>query len=1100
MDLMNLVAKLSLDTSDYDKGIKGAKNALPSLSTGAVVAGNLISAGFQQAGSVISGFANGIMETGMNFEKSLSQVVATTGLQGQEAAEAYDKFKAAAEQAGATTKFTSEEAGQALNYLALAGYETEKATAVLPSVLSLAAAGDMELAYASDLATDAMSALGLEANKANFDAFGDKLARTASKSNTSVAQLGEAILTVGGTAKQLNGETTELNTALGVLANRGIKGSEGGTALRNVILTLTAGTKKAQKAMNKLGIVVEDKVTGKMKPLNDIMGQFNKALSGMSDVEKMDALNKIFNKTDLAAVQGLMAGIGTEWDNLEKEIKDSAGAMKAMEETQLDNLKGDVTIMESAIQGLQIAVFNGLNGTAREAVQGFTNAIGIMTEKVSAWVSSDAVQQRLAAITASVSKFLALMANNLGPILDGILNLFGLLADGLVFVANNFDQIISVVGTAITVFGTMKAATAALNFAKLALSAGPLVLAFMALADIVKASGITMDDVKVIFTKAVDKIKNVLNKLLPPIQKVFGMLKGILGPLKFELHQFFEAMHQGGEVTLEIFGMAMKAAFERIWINLKNTFSVVGQMITKWFTSIEWQPIIDKVSGWAVGAWEAIKGVFALAGAKIVEWFTSVDWEAVKNTVGGWAQGALDKIGEVLSLAGQAIYNWFTSVDWEGIKNKVGGWAQGAFEKIKTFLSSVGAKLVEWFTSVDWDNVIQTVGGWASNAFDKIKEFLGGVGAKLKEWFTSVDWESIKATVGGWGEEAYQKIYTALGNVGKKLKTWFTNTDWNKVKSKVSSWTTGALTKIQEVLGNLAETIAGWFKGKDTDWEGVKDKVSGWASAAWTIIKAVFEGAAEGIANWFKGNEETWELVKTKVSAWAQGAWDAIKEIFENFGSNFVTWITSFDVNEILAAFKRLGGQIWNSIKSGLGNIPKNIVNAITGGTSEAGEQAGENTSGGFIKGITSTVNKVTEGAKNLASSAVSGIKNFLKIKSPSKVTDELGQYFGEGYEQGIIKKIKDVLDASEDMARASVNPLENLTAPTMALRSNLNASAGAVTGGAQAFALTDDNITKLADAIVAGIQRSGMDKGTISIDGREFGRYLRNGMEVGFV
>lgn len=1099
MDLMNLVAKLILDTSDYDKGIKSAKDALPSMSAGAIAAGNLISAGFQQVGSVIGNFASGIMNTGKEFEASLSQVVATTGLTGAEAEKAYAVMKAAAEQAGATTAFTAKQSADALNYLALAGYDAEKAAGVLPSVLSLAAAGGMDLAYASDLATDAMAALGIEANKANLDAFGDKLARTASRSNTSVAQLGEAILTVGGTANQLSGETVELNTALGVLANRGIKGSEGGTALRNVILTLTAGTKKSKEALNALGISIKD-AHGNMRPLDNIMGQFNKKLSGMSEVEKMDYLNKIFNKVDLAAVQGLMAGVGEEWDNLEKEIKDASGAMAEMEKTQLDNLQGDITIMESAIDGLRIAIFNGLNGTAREAVQGFTNAIGVMTEKVSAWISSDAVQQKLSKITASVSKFLGLMSNNLGPILDGVLNLFGLLADGLVFVADNFEQIISVVGTAITVFGTMKAATAALNFAKLALSAGPLVLAFMALADIVKASGITMDDVKVIFTKSVEKIKNVLNKLSPPIQKVFGMLKGILGPLKFELHQFFEAMHQGGEVTLEIFGMAMKAAFERIWVNLQNTFSVVGQMITKWFTSIEWQPIIDKVSGWAVGAWEAIKGVFALAGAKIFEWFTAVDWEAVKATVGGWAQGALDKIGEVLSLAGQAIYNWFTSVDWEGIKNKVGGWAQGAFDKIKTFLSGVGAKLVEWFTSVDWDNVIQTVGGWASNAFDKIKEFLSGVGAKLKEWFTSVDWESVKATVGGWGEEAYQKIHTALGNVGKKLKTWFTNTDWNKVKSKVSSWTTGALTKIQEVLGNLAETIAGWFKGKDTDWEGVKDKVSGWASAAWTIIKAVFEGAAEGIANWFKGNEETWELVKTTVSGWAQSAWDAIKAIFENFGTNFVTWITSFDVNEILEAFKKLGGQIWNSIKSGLGNIPKNIVNAITGGTSEAGEQAGENTSGGFVKGITSAVNKVTEGAKNLASSAVSGIKNFLKIKSPSKVTDELGQYFGEGYVHGIIKKIRDVMDASEAMARASINPLENLTAPTMALRSNLNTSAEAVTGGAQAFALTDDNITKLADAIVAGIQRSGMDKGTISIDGREFGRYLRNGMEVGFV
>ena len=137
--------------------------------------------------------------------------------------------------AGATTKFTASEAAQALNYLALAGYDAATSADVLPSILNLAAAGGLELANASDLATDAMAALGIEANAANLTRFGDEMAKASSKANYSVAQLGEAILTVGGTAKNLASGTVELNAALGVLANRGIKGEEGGTALRNMI-------------------------------------------------------------------------------------------------------------------------------------------------------------------------------------------------------------------------------------------------------------------------------------------------------------------------------------------------------------------------------------------------------------------------------------------------------------------------------------------------------------------------------------------------------------------------------------------------------------------------------------------------------------------------------------------------------------------------------------------------------------------------------------------------------------------------------------------------------------------------------------------------
>ena len=233
----------------------------------------------------------------------------------------------------------------------------------------------MDLAYASDLATDAMAALGIEASNENLTRFGDEMAKAASKANTSVAQLGEAILTVGGTAKSLAGGTTELNAALGVLANRGIKGSEGGTALRNVILSLSAPTDKAADAMKSLGLEVYD-ASGNMRPLNEVFKDLNASMENMSEGEKTQVLNEIFNKVDLKSAQALLAGCGDEFDNLADAIANSGGAMQDMADTQLDNLKGDLTILQSGLEGLGIAAYEGMQGPLREAVQLATSMVG----------------------------------------------------------------------------------------------------------------------------------------------------------------------------------------------------------------------------------------------------------------------------------------------------------------------------------------------------------------------------------------------------------------------------------------------------------------------------------------------------------------------------------------------------------------------------------------------------------------------------------------------------------------------------------------------------------------------------------------------------
>ena len=310
--------------------------------------------------AAVTGLGTAAVATAANFESSMSQVQATMGItkdamstvDGQ-TVNTMDTLNELAKKMGSETAFSASECAQALNYLALAGYDTQQMCDTLPTVLNLAAAGDIDLASASDMVTDAMSALGMEVSEAGTMV--DQMAKTASSTNTSVAQLGEGILTIGATAKSVKGGTAELNTALGILANNGIKGAEGGTHLRNIILSLQNPTDKAADAMNALGLSVYDS-EGNMRSMNDILGDLNTAMDGMTGEEKSNIISKIFNKTDLSSVNALLANTGDSWDELQQSITNSGGAAQQMADTQLDNLQGQLTILKSALEGLAISL------------------------------------------------------------------------------------------------------------------------------------------------------------------------------------------------------------------------------------------------------------------------------------------------------------------------------------------------------------------------------------------------------------------------------------------------------------------------------------------------------------------------------------------------------------------------------------------------------------------------------------------------------------------------------------------------------------------------------------------------------------------------
>lgn len=365
MNLMDLMIKIGVNDQ--------ASGAISTIATGVRSFARVGVAAVGAVGAGMIAFSKSAVDTGKEFDKSMSQVAATLGVTTDE----IDDLRTYAMEMGATTAFSAVQAADALNYMALAGYDSNKSMEMLPTVLDLAAAGNMELARASDMVTDAESALGLTTEETAQMV--DQMARTASKSNTSVEQLGDAILTIGGTASFMAGGTDRLNTVLGILADNGIKGSEAGTHLRNMLLKLSSPTEKGTRLMKKMGLEIYDG-SGKMRDMQDIMLDLNDAMSDMTEEDRVQTLSELFNSRDLSAVNALLHTSAKRWDELGEEIKDAQGAAKKMADTQLDNLAGDITLFKSAMEGAKITLSNALTPAIREFVQAGTAEIGKLDE------------------------------------------------------------------------------------------------------------------------------------------------------------------------------------------------------------------------------------------------------------------------------------------------------------------------------------------------------------------------------------------------------------------------------------------------------------------------------------------------------------------------------------------------------------------------------------------------------------------------------------------------------------------------------------------------------------------------------------------------
>lgn len=329
---------------------------------------NLLKNPILQAGAVLGvsvGLADTI-NTYKDFEAAMSQVQAISGSTQSD----LTRLTAKAKEMGATTKFTAAESAEAFNYMAMAGWNAEQMMGGIEGILNLAAASGEDLGTTSDIVTDALTAFGLKASDATH--FSDVLAQASSSANTDVGMMGETFKYVASMAGSLSYSIEDVALMTGLMANSGIKSTQAGTALNSVLTRLATNSSGAADAIAALGVNFYDSA-GNARPLGTVMGELREATKGMNQEQKSNLANTV---AGMEAQKGLLAILNASEDDYNKladAISNADGASKRMSDTMMDNLSGDITLFQSAVDGLKISLGERMsNSWFRDIVQWLT--------------------------------------------------------------------------------------------------------------------------------------------------------------------------------------------------------------------------------------------------------------------------------------------------------------------------------------------------------------------------------------------------------------------------------------------------------------------------------------------------------------------------------------------------------------------------------------------------------------------------------------------------------------------------------------------------------------------------------------------------------
>ena len=922
------------------------------ISLGDVIKANLISSaiinGVKELANGIKELAKGAISVGMDFESGMSQVAATMGMTTQEIAggsEAYTKLENAAKEAGNTTQFSATQAAEALNYMALAGYDADKAVETLPTVLNLAAAGGMDLATASDMVTDSMSALGDKAG--TTESFVDKMAKTSQKSNTSVQQLGEALLSVGGTAKSLAGGVTEANTVLGIFADSGTKGAEGGTALRNVILSLTAPTDTAKKKMKELGLEVFD-ANGNMRPLNETFQDLNGILGNMTQGEQTEVLNTIFNKVDLKSVNALLANSGERFNELSGYIENSTGAAEQMAATMNNNLQGKITILKSGLEGLGIAAYEKFETPLKNAVTNITNVIGDLQTDLTSGELSGALDKIATGFGNLVEKASEIIVAVLPKILEGL----GWIADHgdtiaslLAAIGAGFAvfKVASIINGVVTAIQGLTAAEVALNaiqkLVNITMAANPMMLIITLVATLVAAIVgfvATNEDARAAVVNAWNIVKDTVGKVVGEITKFFTET------IPNALSKVVDFVKDNWQDILLFLANPFAGAAKLLYEHCE-TFRNIVDNIASFFQELPgkiWDAILGAVT--TVTTWgENMKAAVVQAATEFVTnaiaFFQELPYKigyVIGQAIGNVVQFGID----LVTWATTEIPNFINTVItflvelpgkiWDAIVStitNIQNWGQQIYTEATTYIQNTITSVVNFLVELPgkiWDAIVSTITNiqnWGQQVYTQATNYIQNTITTVVSFLSQLPgkiWNAIVsaiANMANWGQQMLSQAKTAAMNILSNVYSTLSQMPgrvWNAIQGAIQSvanWGSGLLQQGRNAASQLVSAVI----------NGVASLPSQMANVGYNIVTGVWNGICNA-AGWFR----------RQVQSFFSGIVDGVKNAL---GIHSPSRVFQDEVGKYMAQGAGVGftnelGNVEEDIDKSLGTLTKKVA------------------------------------------------------------------------------------------------------------------------------------------------------------------------------
>ena len=382
------------------------------------------------------------IDVGKSFEAGMSEVQAISGASGKD----LEKLSAKAKQMGATTKFSATESATALKYMAMAGWKTNQMVSGLSGVMNLAAASGVRFGTVSDIVTDSMTAFGLKAKDSGH--FADVLAKASSSSNTNVAMMGETFKYVAPLAGSMKYSIEDTATAIGLMANAGIKGSQAGTELRSILTRLVKPPKDAAAALSALGISTT-KADGSMKPMRQTMAELREKFSGLTDSQKSQYAAAIAGQEAMSGLLAIVNASDSDFNKLQKAIDNSSGAAKKQADIMNNNLQGALYDLGSAAEAVGIGIYEDIKTPLTKAVGVGTKQLRILSSKL----KKGGIKKIVPEEAINTVENLGTVAKAVG---GGGLKVLGAAAK---LVGNNMEVALPVATSLLTVFKGYKAVT-----------------------------------------------------------------------------------------------------------------------------------------------------------------------------------------------------------------------------------------------------------------------------------------------------------------------------------------------------------------------------------------------------------------------------------------------------------------------------------------------------------------------------------------------------------------------------------------------------------------------------------------------------------------